>query len=394
MRQSMTSTSFFLSLGLVVAMALGWGGNAQAQNTAPLPDEVDGWYEGQRLYVHIALMNDSRRDAIDEQVDRILGKKSKYNFGERFGNPIHSVIPVRIRFFVIDAKEGQKPLKLDIEQLKASPPRLTLIPAENGDNWVFADPIAVKGWDPLTIVTTRAVLPWGGREYQCTMTQVNCLLQTFKMDPNSPNTQRIPFWMEFKYSVADLPGSGGPEWKPVNTPNWSIDMSLTADPGPQMSLGDLSYAEQQRPLVLGYVCIILAVFGVVLVLYKRGFPALQRLFPNVNSVDPAVKLWRELNPVLAETKVAEGYAFTRQHCKLVLAAVLDYICAGTAVNVKAFTIDDLMERPSSFKDGLLWQDTLVALKRQQLGLDEEQLSAARAAEIVSSIRQITTGSAN
>jgi hypothetical protein len=387
--------TLLLLLGLVTAMtALPGTAMAQAPNTGPVPDEVDGWYENGRLYVNLTIMNDTRRDDIDDAVDKALGMPRRALHGERFGNRIGTVVPVRIRYFVLDAKEGEKPLKLDISQLKASPPRLTFTPAPNGDNWIFANPLSVKGWEPLQVVSMPAVLPWGGHEFQTQMTQINCLVQTAKKDTNSPNTERIPFWMEFKYAIDDLPGSGGPDWKAVNTPSWVIDMSPTADPGPQLSLGDLTYWKQDRPVVLGLVLIGLSVFAVSWVLVRRGLPALRGLVPG-GVMDASEELWRTLNPILERTKVEGGYEFNKRTARAVLDACLTYISHGTDVNVKAFSYEQFTEEQHSYKDGALWRDVLTTLKAAGMGLNGKagQIKPARAAELVKRIRIITTGKA-
>jgi hypothetical protein len=395
MNRANTARSWLLIFGLAAAITMGGATSivsAQTSATLPVADEVSGWYEHDRIYVHLSVVNDTKRDDIDRYIEQKLGISQKAFYAERWGNPVATLLPVRMRIFVVDAKPGQKPIQLNISTLSEVPPRLTIVPAENGDNWVVAKKAAVKGLNPLSMVTVPAVLPWGAKTYNTQMTQINVLLQTFK-DPR----KRIPLWLEFKYAADDLPGGGGPDWKAVNTPNWVIDLSPMADPGNDLPLGNLNPVAAKRPVVLAWSMIGIAVLVITFVGARRAVRYLKRRYPQSGGVDARELLWHTLRPILERTRCAvgtadgvtrDGYALTADDVEVVLRAVATFVSSSEeGVNVRAWTIDELEAKKFTYKDGDRWIHVLKPLKAVQLKLCEP-LPPERYAALIAMVQEL------
>ena len=354
-----------LSAGrLIVALTIFAAAFSQSAARAQSPavaDEVSGWYEKDRIYVHLSFVNDVKPDAIDDYIQRTTGGAPRPGlYGERWGNPVGTVLPLRVRIFVVEPKPGQKPIQLDLSSLKEAPPRLTIEPQQNGDNWQVAYDRAVKGYVPLSVVTVPCPLTWAGRSFSTQLTQVNVLVQTFK-DPR----QRIPLWLEFKYTANDLP-EGGPEWKAVTTPSWVVDMSTLADPGDDLPLGNSNLAVQKRPLLLGWTLIAVALIAYFFVLVRRGSRFLRRRFPQERPLDAREGLWHLLRPMLERTKTESGYALSLADVDSLLKAVAEFVSSGReGVDVRTWSIDELDEKRYEYADGDRWCHVLKPLKAVQ-----------------------------
>lgn len=370
--RSVISAPAWSLVGLTLAL-LGSASLAQAQGQHAIADQASAWYEKERIFVQVSIINSEHEDAIDSQVRAQMGREWTNLYGERFGNPVGSVIPLRVRIFAVDPKPGQLPVRLDVSTLRANPPRFTL-QQQPDPNWRIALSDATENREALNVASLAVQLPWGGKTYSTELTQISMLVQTFK-DPR----QRIPFWLEFKYSTSNLP-DGTPDWKAVNTPAWSVDMSPTMDPGNDLSLGDLNPAEQTRPRALGWGLVSLSVLILAWIFVFRATAWLRRRFPQAHSMDAREKLWATLRPILKRTKNGSGFAFRAEDLSNITAAVAEY------AQVESWSSAELWNRRFERTDGERWFNIIAPLKgaEQQSAL----LPAERCAEIVNMIRTI------
>lgn len=364
--------------GIVIAAVCGLATEAGAQPRPPrqpgdiaVPDRVFGWYQDNRIFVEVMVV--SRPDALDHA----FGISQPYVPGERFGNRVGHIIPVRFRIFIL---AGEGDVKLDFEALNASPPRLTVEAIENPD-WHIARPEALnEGEQPLIInVRENAQLSWGGKLHPCTrMVQINALLQTMK-DPRF----RMNLWLEFKYAVGTLPG-GAPDWRLIETPDYWVDLSRTADPGPDLSLGDRQPVRPQRPYPLAYTLLGAGLLLILTPAVYYGTRWLRRTFGAAGGLDPVELFWHTVRPVLKRCRLpgaVEQYAFMKGDVDVIVAAVEKYL--GTA----AWPVEELWERRFEVADGERWYQVLEPLKRGVVQLGNE-LPPERYGEIVQLIRRL------
>lgn len=334
-----------------------------------VPDRVFGWYENNRIFVEVMVV--SRPD----ELDHAFGIVQSYVPGERFGNRVGHVIPVRFRIFVL---KGEGDVRLNFEPLSASPPRLTEAALENPD-WHLARKEALnEGEEPLIInVKEDTQLAWGGKLHPCArMVQINALVQTMK-DPRF----RMNLWLEFKYAVGNLPG-GAPDWRLIETPDYWVDLSRTADPGPDLSLGDRQPVRPQRPYLLAYTLLAAGLLLIFTPAVYYGTRWLRRTFGAVGGLDPVELFWHTVRPVLKRCRIpgaVEQYVFKKDDVAVIVAATEQYL--GTA----AWPIEELWERRFEVADGERWYQVLEPLKRGCLQLGKD-LPPERLGEIVQLIR--------
>lgn len=352
----------------------------QPGNT-PVPEKVFDWLphevplKDRRIYVETEI--------VTQTSDHYAG--TTFPYGERFGNKVGNVIPVRFRIYLLKPKEGQQEIQMQFAPLMASPPRLTIVPVANPD-WQLAHPLALQPGDkPLAIETTPDVtLHWGGKSYECSqMIEVTALVQTFK-DPR----YRMNLWLEFTYAATNLPG-GGPDWRPAETADYWVDMSDVSDPGPQLSTGDTSQVGQLRPLVPGLLLI--GVGGIFLApLVMLATKAARQRLAVVSRLDPAEELWHTLKPLLAATRLEgeeELYRFSQEQARAIVTACGAYILRTDEVNVEAWTVEEMEERQDEITDGEAWLSVFKPLKRKVVQLGKK-LTPASYARIVDRIRAI------
>jgi hypothetical protein len=351
----------------------------------PVPDKVFGWYENQRIFIQTEVINSHM---LPDEYDTAGG--GTYRFGERFGNRVGNLIPVRYRIYLVKPVGSQREIEVEFASLKDMPPRLTILNVENQDWYVASPEVLRKGEAPITIrefPNTR--LEWGGKVYECSkMVEVTLVVQTFK-DPR----YRMNLWLEFTYAASALPG-GGLDWKPMETPDFWVDLSKTADPGNDLSLGNTNMVPPARPAALAWSLIGGGSFIALSVIVFWSTRYLRRNFGGMRHLDDQERLWSVLAPILEARKVTvdganEAYALTVVDIVRMLEGVNDFINATeeNSVNVHAWTLEEFKGRTMELKDGARWLHIIEPL-REVAGGVTKPLPADRYGRIVGMIREI------
>ena len=344
-------------------------GNAMAQGQpqrqtpqpgdVPVPDKVMQWYEDGRIFVQVEVINSHMQP---DEYDTSGG--GTFRFGERFGNRVGNLIPVRFRIYLVKPKAGQREIEVEFASLRDLPPRLTIQNVENPDWYVASREVLGEGEQPLSVREfPGAKLEWGGNVFECSkMVEVTAVVQTFK-DPR----YRMNLWLEFTYALSELPG-GGLDWRPMETPDFWVDLSRTADPGDDLSLGNTNLVPAARPLALAWVLIHGGSFIALTVGAFWLTRYLRRNFGGGRALDDQEKLWFVINPILAARKVAEAsnaaYALTVVDIVHILDAINDFINAteNHTVNVHAWTLAELKQRVHDVNDGPRWLAVIEPLR--------------------------------
>lgn len=383
-----------LLLAGVLAMVL-CGGTALAQGQpqrptpqpgdVPVPDKVFGWFENQRIFTQTEIINSHMQP---DEYDTSGG--GTYRFGERFGNRVGSLIPVRFRIYLLKPGDGERAIETDFASLREAQPRLTILNHENADWWVASREVPGPGESPVTIREfPNARLSWGGKIHECSkMVEITAVVQTFK-DPR----YRMNLWLEFTYATGELPG-GGLDWKPLETPDYWVDLSRTADPGNDLSLGNRNPVPPARPAALAWSLIFAGSFIGLSILTFRLTRYLRHNFGGLRSLDDQERLWSVLSAILAERAVSvegarEAYALTTPDIVCILEAVNDYINATeeNTVNVHAWTLEEFTRRVMHIKDGTRWMHVIEPL-RNVAGGASEALLPDRYGRIIATVREI------
>jgi hypothetical protein len=381
----------FCACAALAALTLS-GASAFAQQprqpgAVPVADKVFDWFpkeaplKDRRIYVEVEILTES---TAHDQYDRLTGQNFRY--GERFGNKVGNLIPVRFRIFLVKPPAGGEETTVQFAALSANPPRLTLLPVPNQDWHVANQAVLPAGEQPVSIVSVpNVVLDWGGKEYQCSqMIQVTALVQTFK-DPRF----RLNLWLEFTYAMSRLPG-GGPDWRPLETPDFWVDLSSVADPGPQLSTGNTDEVEQLRPVMPAFVLIgVGALFALTPLIYWVTRFA-RRNLASVQALDPAEQLWRTLKPILSRSIVDNNprlYRISNQDVAAIVTAIGVYVFRTDGVPINAWTVEELLERQDEIADGEQWYALLKPLKRRVVQLGK-RLTPEAYGRIIAQIRQV------
>lgn len=352
----------------------------------PIPEKMFGWYESGRIYVELGPLNSNSQGA----EDKWQGQPHGFQHGTLFGNHIGSIIPMRVTFFIMDPRPGtdEKPIKMEFPALKAQPPRLTLEQVDKPD-WRIAGPEALaQGEQAVTIKTKEGEsFTWGGKTEKATRIRIDLLVSTLK-DPR----MRIRFWLECTYAAKELPDGAGPDWQNVRTPLYPVSLSPIADTGPDLSIGNTSLVEQERPLLIGYILLGGGMAGLLLVLITTAGPMVRSRFARDNHLQEDELLWRQLRPVLARTKTGEGYAFTRSDAGTVVGAIKIFFGTGSwsveEHQQRQGQVDQLV--PGNNVPGttgaMLYQ--IVAALQGEVVERQQDLTPARYAEIVTWIEAL------
>lgn len=380
--------------GACLALALLCLGGATASAQQPrqpgavaVPDKVFDWYpkelplKDRRIYVEAEILTEANAN---DYYGRLTGQKFRY--GERFGNKVGNLIPVRFRIFLVKPPEGGEETAVQLTGLASNPPRLTIQPVPNPDWHVANQAVLPTGEDPVSIVSVpNVVLEWGGREFECSrMIQVTALVQTFK-DPRF----RLNLWLELTYAMSRLPG-GGPDWRPLETPDLWVDLSSVADPGPQLSTGNTDAVAQLTPVLPALVLIgIGSIFALTpLVFWSMRFA--RRYLASVNALDPAEEFWRTLKPILVRSMVDNNpklYKISNADVAAIVTAIGVYVFRTDGVAINAWTVEEVYERQDEISDGEQWFKLLKPLKRTVVQLGK-RLTPQAYGKIVSRIRRI------
>jgi hypothetical protein len=376
--------ALFLSAGSALAQ-----GQPQRQTPQPgdipVPDKVFGWYEDQRIFIQTEVIN---TQMLPDEYDTAGG--GTFRFGERFGNRVGNLIPVRFRIYLVKPAAGQREIEIEFPSLRDAPPRLTLQNVENQDWFVASPELLQKGESPISVREFRdARLDWGGKVYECSrMVEVTLVVQTFK-DPR----YRMNLWLEFTAALNALPG-GGLDWKPMETPDFWVDLSRTADPGNDLSLGNTNLVPPARPLALAWVLIGGGAFVGLSVLVFWTTRYLRRNFGGLRSLDDQERLWHVLAPILKQRAVTlagvkEAYELTVVDIVRILEAVNEFINATeeNTVNVHAWTLEEFRQGVNNIKDGERWLHVVEPLRAVAGGVDKALLPD-RYGRIIGMIREI------
>lgn len=351
----------------------------------PVPDKVFGWYEDGRIFVQTEVIN---THMLPDEYDTTGG--GTFRFGERFGNRVGNLMPVRFRIYLIKPAAGQREVEVEFAGLRSAPPRLTIQQVENQDWFVASPEVLQPGESPIRIREfPNARLEWGGKVFECTkMVEVSVVVQTFK-DPR----YRMNLWLEFTYALSELPG-GGLDWRPLETPDFWVDLSRTADPGDDLSIGNVNFVAPARPTALAWTLIGGGSFVALAICAFWATRYLRRNFGGLRSLDDQERLWAVLTPILERTAVVvegakEAFRLETNDLVAILDAVNDFINAtedGT-VNTHAWTLEEFRRRTMDIKDGTRWMHVIEPLRMVANG-GAEPLSADRYGRIVGMIREI------
>jgi hypothetical protein len=350
-----------------------------------VPDKVFGWYEDGRIFVQTEIINSHMQP---DEYDTTGG--GTFRFGERFGNRVGNLIPVRFRIYLVKPAPGKREVEVDFAGLKSAPPRLTIQQVENQDWFVASPEVLQPGESPLSIREfPNATLEWGGKVYECSkMVEVTAVVQTFK-DPR----YRMNLWLEFTYALSELPG-GGLDWRPLETPDYWVDLSRTADPGDDLSIGNTNFVSAARPTALAWALIGGGAFVALTIGAFWGTRYLRRNFGGLRSLDDQERLWAVLTPILNKRRVEvpdgkEAYMLEKEDLLVILEAINAFINAteeGT-VDVRAWTMEEFRAHVVDISDGTRWIKIIEPL-RLVAGGGYDELKPERYGRLVRQIREI------
>lgn len=351
----------------------------------PVPDKAFAWYEDGRIFVQTEVINSNM---LPDEYDTSGG--GTFRFGERFSNRVGNLIPVRFRIYLVKPTAGAREVEVDFAGLKSAPPRLTIQQVENQDWYVASPEVLQPGESPIRIREfPNARLDWGGKVFECSrMIEVSLVVQTCK-DPR----YRMNLWLEFTYALSSLPG-GGLDWRPLETPDFWVDLSRTADPGDDLSLGNTNFVPPSRPTALAWGLIGAGCFVGLTVGAFWTTRYLRRTFGGLRSLDDQERLWAVLTPILEQRSVAvegakEAYALQTADLVAILDAVNDFINAteNNTVNTHAWTLAEFAARTMDIKDGTRWMHVIEPLRNVASG-GADALAPDRYGRIVGMIREI------
>lgn len=274
-----------------------------------------GWYEDRRIMIEV--MTDS---AFTPHQDGLRpGAPATFPFGERFGIRIGNVVAMRVNVYVLTPKDGQKPIQVDFNPLKAG--RLSIDPNPDPDFKLAQPAVLPKGESPVSMSSqpTRVTLNLGDNTYEADLYEIRVYVQTMRQP------QPMRFAIEFAYAADTIKDSKNPDWKRIWTPEYILSMSKTADDGPDMSAGNTSFIAQQPPVS---AALFLVILGSLCVMTPAAYVAIGYLRRTLNVerlVDPEERAWNRLAPILERTRTAEGYKLTDRDVSSVVGVVLKYI---------------------------------------------------------------------
>ncbi len=305
---------------------------AQAQTTPPprlTPSAVKhSWYEGRRIMVEV--MTDS---AYAPSKDGLRpGAPSTFPFGEHFAIRIGNVVPMRVNVYVLKPEEGQRPIDIDFNPLRAG--RLSIDTNPDPDFRLASLDVLPKGESPVSVPNApkQVKLQVGDNEYNADLYEIRVYVQTFRQP------QPMRFAIEFAYATEML-ASGGPDWKRIWTPEYVLSMSRTADDGSDMSAGNTTFVAQNPPFNAGLVAVVLGSIAVLVPLGLWLIPLLRKNLNKVEALDPEELAWSRIQPELDKSKTKEGYKLSNKSVRTIVAAVCQYIGKPTLESSQLKTLE-------------------------------------------------------
>ncbi len=358
-----------LTLSLPASRALAQSGPSPRM----MPAEIKrAWYEDRRIYIEV--MADSAFDPVQEGLRP--GAPATFPFGEHFGIRIGNVVPMRARIYILEPQhKGQEPIQINLANLKAG--RLFVEPHDDPDFKVCEAEILPAGETPVSIPEkpTPVTLRIGEFEHPAQLYEIRLYVQTMRFP------QPISFFFEFRYAAKRIQEGGGWDWQTLTSPDYILSMSKTSDEGFDLSSGNTSAQEYDRPLALP---VVLISFGGILVLAPLSLLLMafaRRRFLLARSLDPEERLWRSIGPILNAGKTESGYRFGEDEVRRIVAALLDYI------GRPAIRSDQLESLKYEDDDGELLYSILYPLMRGVLE-ESRELSDERYAQLMERIEKL------